>query len=183
MLGWKAKIRAILPPNHDLPSQTKLFMKKLDETLKQMTSVDPLIHLLPLENNTDDIPAGKIVKLLSGNQAAYIKIKEVPKKKYMDAFLHFKSQSNYSKIKLQILPWFLQEKRIYIDEYKWKDIDEYKLESLDDVQVGWLFGKSSFVVSESGTKKWLVEDLLGSDIRSKMDFQVRSQGTNLRNLE
>lgn len=118
MLGWKAKIRAILPPNHDLPSQTKLFMKKLDETLKQMTSVDPLIHLLPLENNTDDIPAGKIVKLLSGNQAAYIKIKEVPKKKYMDAFLHFKSQSNYSKIKLQILPWFLQEKRIYIDEYK-----------------------------------------------------------------
>lgn len=39
---------------------------------------------------------------------------------------------------------------------------KYNMQSLDEVQLGWLFGKSSFAVSAEGTKRW-IELLLGQE--------------------
>ena len=54
-------------------------------------------------------------------------------------------------------------------------IDKYEIQTLDEVQLRWLFWKSSFVVSAKGTKRWL-EALMGQELAQTLDFQVRSQG-------
>ena len=38
-----------------------------------------------------------------------------------------------------------------------------------------MFGKSSFVVSVEGTKRWL-EALMGQELAQTLDFQVQSKG-------
>ena len=56
-------------------------------------------------------------------------------------------------------------------------VDEYEIQILDEVQLRWLFGKSSFVASApvEGTKRWL-EALMGQELAQTLDFQVQSQG-------
>ena len=54
-------------------------------------------------------------------------------------------------------------------------VDEYEIQILDEVQLRWLFGKSSFVVSAEVTKRWL-EALMGQELAQILDFQVQSKG-------
>ena len=82
MLDWRAKIQATIPPpNHDFDSQIQvLFIQKLDKVLKQITTVDALIHILPLQKNPDDIPL-----------VSYSKLAQPPKQhtsKFYDNFMY-----------------------------------------------------------------------------------------------
>jgi len=160
--------------NNSTTLQLKGANGKFHGKVRHFTKADgkrrQLFQLLFLDMGTKATPPAEVICLSHTDQQKFIKIAEGAKRTYIDAYLHVKSTFSYQKLKRKLLQ-HLQEQRIMY-------IDEYTMQSLDEVQVGWLFGKSSFAVSAEGTKKWL-ETLLGQTLADALDFQVRSQGMKI----
>jgi hypothetical protein len=149
-----------------MKTQNEMFLSQLESLLTAMITEDESLRLLPLDKLAGDISAHTVLKLNPSDRAKYLKITEGTRRQYIDAYIHVKSSKSHQVIKRKIIP-LLKTKRLFLDEYK--------MQSLDEVQLGWIFGKSSFAASVDGTKKWL-DSLMGDELASRLDYQVRSQG-------
>jgi len=146
--------------------QVKLFEPILEKLLLLMLEADEAFRLYPFKESDRDMRVQELFNLDNTAQDEFIKITEGPYWSYIDAYIHVRSKNTSLKLKRFTLP-FLKENNMILDEYK--------LNSLEEVQVWWLFGKSSFAIADDSTKSWL-DALLGPENSQTLDYQIRSQG-------
>ena len=76
MVGWKTKVRRILPQNKDLEENTNKLKHNLAMMLELMKNTDITVKMLTLEHGNLELPAHAVFKLNSTDQLNYLKIKE-----------------------------------------------------------------------------------------------------------
>ena len=168
MIVFICRRGAVLPQNTVFAEQVKLFEPILEKLLLLMLEADETFRLYPLKESDGDMRVQEwLFNLDNKARDEFIKITEGSCRSYIDAYIHVRSKSTYMKLKERFTLPFLKENNIFLDEYK--------LNSLEEVQEGWLFGKSSFAVSDDSTKCRL-DALLGPDVSQTLDYQIRSQG-------
>ena len=95
MVGWKTKVREILPENKGFEEKPNKFKHNLAMMFELMKNTDITVKMLTFEYGNLELPVHAVFKLNSIDQLKYLKINEVTKRQYIEVYINVKSQKRY----------------------------------------------------------------------------------------